>query len=370
MSVGRTTRAEIDLAAIEKNVAALKSLLQPTTALCAVIKADGYGHGAEAVGRAALKAGANCLAVSILDEALALRASGFTCNILILGHTPPYQSRLVAENQLTQTIFSQEQAEALDAAGAASGLKVKVHLKIDTGMGRLGVPPSAAGDFAKAVSQFPNLIIEGTFTHFSKADSQDKSYTLKQFEAFQSALGSIESRQIKIPLKHCANSAATLDLPQTHLDLVRVGISLYGLWPSIETTRPIELTPAMKFKTAISMLKTVPAGCLLSYGGTHTTKAETALATLPVGYADGWSRRLSNRAQVLVAGQKAKVVGQVCMDQCLIDVTNIKGLAQGDEVLLFGGPPLPAEEVAELLDTINYEVVCMVGKRVPRVYLG
>lgn len=368
--VGRWTRAEIDLAAVRRNAAAFKSLLRPGTALCAVVKADGYGHGAEAAARAALAAGADRLAVAILDEALSLRAAGFNGDILILGHTPPRQAALVAENGLTQTIFNLEQAEALAAAGDAAGLAVKVHLKIDTGMGRLGVTPAEAADFALNVGRHPNLSLEGVFTHFAQADSRDKTHARRQFSAFQSALDSIENQGLTIPIRHCANSAATLDLPETHLDMVRVGISLYGLWPSAETARPIELTPAMRLKTAIAQLKRVPAGMALSYGGAYVTSAETDIATLPVGYADGYSRRLSGRAQVLIGGRRAPVVGRICMDQCLVDVTGLPNLAEGDDVLLFGGPELPVEEVAAQLETINYEVVCMVGKRVPRVYAG
>ena len=369
-SAGRLTRAEIDLSAIERNVAAFKSLLRPGASLCAVVKADGYGHGAEAAARAALKAGADRLAVAIADEALSLRAAGFTEDLLILGHTPPWQARLVAENNLIQTIFNLEQAEALAQAAEAAGRRVRAHLKIDTGMGRLGVSPGEAADFAVNVGRHPGLVTEGVFTHFAQADSSDKTHARRQFAAFRGALDSIAGRGLSIPIKHCANSAATLDLPETHLDMVRVGISLYGLWPSPETSRPIELVPAMRLKTAIAQLKRVPAGMALSYGGTHVTTAETDLATLPVGYADGFPRRLSNRGQVLVGGRRAPIVGRVCMDQCLVDVTGLPSPAEGDEVLLFGGPELPAEEVAGLLGTINYELVCLVGKRVPRVYMG
>lgn len=369
-STGRLTRAEIDLAAIRRNAAAFKSLLRPGTALCAVVKADGYGHGAAAVARAALSAGADRLAVAILDEALALREAGFSGDILILGHTPLFQARLAAENGLTQTIFNLEQAEALSGAGEALGTRVKVHLKVDTGMGRLGVEPGAAADFAQSAARLRGLTVEGVFTHFAQADCRDKTSASKQFAAFSQALESIKGRGLSIPVRHCANSAATLDLPETHLDMVRVGISLYGLWPSAETTRPIELSPAMRFKTAVVMLKRVPAGTPLSYGGAYVATAEADIATLPVGYADGLSRRLSNRGRVFINGCYAPIVGRVCMDQCLVDVTGLPGPAEGDEALLFGGPELPAEEVAGLLDTINYEVVCMVGRRVPRVYLN
>ena len=369
-SVGRPTRAEIDLSAIRHNVKALKSLTRPGARFCAVVKADGYGHGAAQVAAEALSAGADFLAVAVLDEALILRAAGFTGPILILGYTPPQQAHLVAENGLSQTIFNLQQAEALSQAAEALGLLAKVHLKVDTGMGRLGVPPGQAADFAVGADRCRNLLIEGVFTHFATADSRDKTYALKQFAAFKEALSAIEGRGISIPIRHAANSAALLDLPETHLDMVRAGIALYGLWPSEETGRPIELKPAMRFKTVIAQLKEVPAGTALSYGCTYVTPAPARIATLPVGYADGWTRRLSGRARVLVGGRSAPLVGRICMDQCLADVSAIEGLREGDEVLLFGGPELPAEEPAALLETINYEITCMVHKRVPRVYLG
>lgn len=369
-SVGRPTRAEIDLSAIRHNVLALKSLVKPSVRFCAVVKADGYGHGAAPVAAEALRAGADYLAVAVLDEALSLRGAGFSGPLLVLGYTPPHQAALVAENGLTQTIYNTEQAEALSAAAAGLAVTVKAHLKVDTGMSRLGVTPGQAADFAQSVDRLPNLLVEGIYTHFAKADSRDKSSARRQLAAFNEALNSVAGRGLAIPIKHCANSAALIDLPEAHMDMVRAGISLYGLWPSDETEQPVSLKPALRLKTKIAMLKTVPAGTPVSYGWTWVADRESRLATLPVGYADGWTRMLSGKANVLVAGRKAPVVGRICMDQCMIDVTGIEGLSEGDDVLLFGGPELPVEEVAGQLETINYEIVCMVGKRVPRVYLG
>jgi len=369
-SIGRPTRAIIDLSAIWRNVLALKSLVSPSVMFCAVVKADGYGHGAIAVAAQAVKAGADYLAVAVLDEALTLRSAGFSGPILILGYTPPQQAILVAENGLTQTIYNLSQAEALDAAAHSLSVMVKVHLKVDTGMSRLGVTPGQAGDFAQGVDRLSNLLIEGVYTHLAQADSADKSSARQQLAAFNDALNSISARGLVIPIKHCANSAALLDMPESHLDMVRAGISLYGLWPSAETGRPIALSPAMRFMSKIAMLKKVPAGTPISYGRTYVTEKESTIATLPVGYADGWTRRLSGKAQVAVGGGRAPVVGRICMDQCMVDVTHIDGLSEGDDVLLFGGTELPAEEVAAEVDTINYELVCMVGKRVPRIYLG
>jgi len=369
MLTGRPTWAEIDLGAIGHNVRYFKTLLKPRTRLCAVVKADGYGHGAVAVARAALAAGADQLAVAILDEALILREAGFTEPILILGYTPPEAAPLVLANHLTQTIWDLDQGRALAAAASSSGGRAKAHLKIDTGMGRLGVSPAEAGPLAAALSRLSGLDLEGAFTHFARADDLDKTPALAQFAAFEKALQAIEGQGVALTARHAANSAATLDLPQTHLDMVRLGISLYGLVPSDECGGGAPLRPAMRFKTRVAFLKDVPAGTPLSYGGAYVTPGPARIATLPVGYADGWTRMLTGKAEVVVKGRKVKVVGRICMDQCLADVTGLEGLKTGDEVLLFGGPELPAEEVAARLGTINYEVVCLVGRRVPRLYL-
>lgn len=371
VSVGRPTWAEVDLSAIRRNILALKSHLKlPSTRFCAVVKADGYGHGAVAVASEAMRAGADYLAVSILDEALNLRAAGLTMPILILGPTPAAQAHLVTENGLTQTICNMDQARALSASSESQSLLARVHLKVDTGMGRLGVQPSEAADFAAAVEALPNLFVEGIYTHFATSDCRDKTYAGNQLSTFQASLAAVRERGLDIPIKHCANSAAFLDMPEAQMDMVRVGIVMYGLWPSEETGRPVDLTPAMRFKTRISMLKEVPAGTAISYGCTYVTDRPTVIATLPVGYADGWTRMLSGRAKVFVAGRKVPLVGRICMDQSMADVTGVAGLSEGDEVLLFGGPDLPVEEVAGALGTINYELICILSARVPRVYFG
>ena len=368
MLTGRPTRAEIDLGAIGHNVRHFKALLQPGTRLCAVVKADGYGHGATAVARAALAAGADHLAVAILDEALLLREAGFTEPILILGYTPPAASALVVASRLTQTVWTLDQGQALAAAALAQGRRAKVHLKIDTGMGRLGVFPAEAGPLAAALIRLPGLDLEGVFTHFAQADAFDKTSAGKQFAAFEETLSALNGQGVNPGLRHAANSAAALEMPRTHLDMIRLGISLYGLAPSDECGQAAPLRPAMRFKTRVAFLKDVPAGTPLSYGGVYVTPGPARIATLPVGYADGWSRRLTGRAEVVVRGRRVKLVGRICMDQCLADVTGLPDIEAGDEVLLFGGPELPAEEVAAHLDTITYEVVCLVGKRVPRLY--
>lgn len=365
----RSVWAEIDLGAIAHNVGQIRKMTANNAQICAVIKADAYGHGAIAVARTVLQAGADRLAVAIINEALALRQAGFRVPILILGYTPACQAAIVVEQDLTQTIFSIESAQALSGAAVAAGKIVNVHIKIDTGMGRIGIRPEDAGKFAAAVAALPGIRIEGVFSHFATADSRDKSFTYEQYKQFTAGLAYIEAKGIHIPIRHIANSAAILDFPHMHLDMVRPGIILYGLWPSDEMEQTIDLRPAMKFKAQVCFSKDMPAHAGISYGRTYITEQVSRIATLPVGYADGWSRLLANKTSVLVRGQRAPLVGRVCMDQCMIDVTHIPGVVPGDEVLLFGGVELPVEEIAEHMGTINYEIVCMIGKRVPRLYV-
>jgi alanine racemase len=369
----RPVWAEVNLGAIAHNIREIRKLIQPGTKLMAVVKADAYGHGAIPVARVALASGAQYLAVAILDEALALRREGITAPILILGHTPPEQACILVEYDLTQTVFSLEVARAISAAAETAGKIVRVHIKVDTGMGRIGVFPDEAPEFAEAISRLPGIFIEGVYTHMACADEQDKAYTRWQFDRFKEAVAGIEARGLTIPLKHVANSATTLDLPEMHLDMVRTGIVLYGLWPSHDVRRVIDLRPAMQLKTRVAYVKQVPAGTSISYGRKFTTNSPSIIATLPLGYADGWSRLLSNKAEVLIHGQRAPLVGRVCMDQCMVDVTRIPGVRPGDEVVLFGVQGeqfLPVEEVASHMGTINYEMVCLISKRVPRIYLN
>lgn len=366
----RLAWAEIDLGAIAHNMGQIKKITAKDTQICAVVKADAYGHGAVAVAQTVLQSGADRLAVAIINEALELRRSGFRVPILVLGETPVCQAALVVENDITQTIFSMDSAQALSGAAIAAGKLVNVHIKIDTGMGRIGVRPEDAGNFAAAVAALPGIKIEGVFSHFASSDSLDKTFTYQQYNQFTEALKYIKAKEIHIAIRHIANSAAILDLPNMHLDMVRAGIIMYGLWPSDEVGKKVELRPAMKFKTQIGLVKDMPSQASISYGRAYFTTQPSRIATLPVGYADGWSRLLANKAAVLVRGQRAPLVGRVCMDQCMIDVTHISDAGHGDEVLLFGGADLPVEEVAQCMGTINYEMVCMVGKRVPRLYLG
>ncbi|MDD4178846.1 MAG: alanine racemase [Candidatus Margulisbacteria bacterium] len=360
------TYAEINLGAVKHNISEIKRFISPAAKFMAVVKANAYGHGSVAVARAAGEAGADYLGVANLKEALELREAGILSPILILTESPTSVADEIIQHGLTQTIYSFAEAQALSAEAGKRGKISSVHVKIDTGMGRVGVLPSEAMAFIAKVSSLPNLKLEGVFTHFAKAEDPEDNFTADQFQKFQQ----IVSRLPKIALKHAANSAAALFHKDTHLDMVRVGLMMYGLYPLGNSRRLINLKPALSFKTRVAYLKKVPAGTPLSYGSTFVTQAETTVATIPVGYADGFSRRLSNHGHVLIRGKRFPVVGRVTMDLTVVNVGNNK-IEMGDEVVLIGeqnGQCISADEIAALEDTISYEVVCSIGKRVPRVY--
>lgn len=371
---GRPVWAEVDLGAIAHNVGELIRVKDPRAKLMAVVKANGYGHGAVPVARTALAAGAEWLGVAIVAEALELRRAGLTAPVLILGFTPPEQSEAVVAADISQTVDTVEAARALSEAATRLGRSAKVHLKVDTGMGRLGVTPDDDGlAVARAIADLPGLAMEGVFTHFATADAADKGYAHRQFSRFTEFLSRLEAAGLRFRIKHAANSAALIELPETHLDLVRAGIAIYGLYPSDEVERRVDLRPAMSVKARIAHLKEVPAGTGLSYGQTFVTGHASSVATLPIGYADGYPRSLSSRGIVLVRGRRAPVIGRVCMDQCLVDVTDVPGVGPGDEVVLLGrqgDEAVTADDLARLEGTINYEVVCAITARVPRVYRG
>lgn len=364
----RPAWVEIDLAAIRENIRQIKSLVKPGTKCCAVVKADGYGHGAIPVARSVVDAGADYLAVAILSEAMELRQAGFTVPILILGYTPAYQMPLVVAYNVQPTICNIETARALSAVAQKAGVTVKIHLKIDTGMGRIGILPNEAGEFIDQISHLPNLEIEGVFSHFAKADAMDKTFAYKQYDRFMTAFDTMAAHKVVPHIRHIAASAALVDMPETHCDMVRMGIIIYGAWPSAEVKHRISLRPAMKFKCQVAFVKEVPAGTPISYGCTYTTTQMSRIATLPVGYADGWNRLLSNKGEVLIHNRLAPVVGRICMDQCMVDVTNIPNVKVGDEVVLFGEKQVPIENVAAKVESIPYEVMCGISKRVPRIY--
>ena len=361
--------AEIDLAALEKNIREIKGCVKNGARFCAVVKADAYGHGAIAVARKAVEMGADYLAVAVTAEATELRRAGFTIPILILGGIQADEADTVVDNDITQAVFTMETAKALSAAAVRRNKKVRVHMAVDTGMGRIGVRPDEAGMFAAEVSALPNVELEGMFSHFALADARDKSYAKEQFTRFKTAMESVEAAGIKLKIRHIANSAAILEMPETHLDMVRAGVILYGLWPSDEVEQVISLQPVMKVKARITLVKEQPAGETVSYGRTWAPQKAALLATLPLGYADGYTRLYAGKAFVDLNGQKLPVVGRICMDQCMVDVTGAPDVKTGDTVTIMGAENLTADTLAAWLGTINYEVVCMMSPRLPRVYL-
>ncbi|MDW7650747.1 MAG: alanine racemase [Bacillota bacterium] len=370
----RPAWAEVDLSAIAHNVSQFRKHVSSQTRLMAIVKADGYGHGAVEVAREAVAAGISFLGVGMVEEAVQLRDSGLDTPILILGFTPKNYAPYLCEYNLTPTVFTPDEAEAFSQAAVKSGRTLNVHVKVDTGMGRVGCfPCEEADDFIMYVAGLPGLHVTGLYTHFASADHSDKGYAKWQFGRYMQLVRRLEERGMRIPVKHAANSAAAISMPETHLDLVRVGISLYGLYPSDEVSRDeICLRPAMSLKAQIIYVKDVPAGTSISYGSTYVAAEPSRIGTLPLGYGDGYRRGLSNRGQVLVRGQRVPVVGRVCMDQTLVNISGVEGAAAGDEVVLFGRQDhalLPVDEVARWLDTINYEVVTSISRRVPRIYL-
>lgn len=373
MSQTRPVWAEIDLDAIAHNMREIRKITASNAKVMAIVKADGYGHGAEKVAGIALQSGADRLGVAILDEALALREAGFQVPILVLGYTPEEQAETIVANGINQTVFNFSLAQALSHAGVKLGKKATIHLKLDTGMGRIGINPAEIVDFVKDLSSLPNLEVEGMFTHFAVADELDKTYTEGQFSKFMGAVKALEREGIRLPIYHVCNSAALIDLPHMHLDMVRPGIILYGLYPSSEVKKErIFLKPALSLKAKVGYIKKVGEGSSISYGRRYIAKEERSIATLPLGYADGLTRLLFAKGGALIKGKRAPLVGRVCMDQCMVDVSDILNVKDGEEAVLIGcqnGACISAEEVAQQIGTINYEVVCMISKRVPRVYL-
>ncbi|MBS7527982.1 alanine racemase [Fusibacter paucivorans] len=369
----RKTWAEIDIAKLIKNIEEVKRLTHPGALITAVVKANGYGHGATKVAKIFLDHGADRLAVAILDEAIELRKAGYSVPILILGFTPIEQLDEVVQYDLEQTIFSFESAQLLSNLAVVQKKQVKIHLKVDTGMGRIGFEPSENTiETIKRIAALPNIIIEGIFTHFAIADSTDKSYTNAQFKLFEQFFHQLNDQGIQIPIKHCANSAAIIDLPEYHLDMVRAGIMLYSVTPTKDMLRETYLEQVMTLKTKIAHIKTVEPGESISYGRTFTAHRKTRIATLPIGYADGYPRGLSNKGSVLVKGMKAPIVGRICMDQCMIDVTDIDDVHVDEEVVLFGQQGesfIAIDELAVTLGTINHEIICGINRRIPRLYI-
>lgn len=366
----RPTWAEIDLKAVEHNFKQVRKVSGRNIKVMAVVKANAYGHGTVEVSRVLERLGVDYLGVATTDEALRLRDHGIKAPILILGHVLPTEVKTAIERGITLTISSDELTSAIKKATSDGKKKARVHIKIDTGMGRIGVWHEEAMHFIKNLAGAGNIIVEGIYTHFSSV-GRDDFFTAYQFESFEKVLSKLESFDINIPLKHTANSIATVDMKHSHLNLVRPGLVIYGMYPKASFQKIINLKPAMALKTKIVFIKDTPPGRSISYGRTYVTQKHTKIATLPIGYADGYARSLSNKAEVLVRGRRAPVVGKVTMDQTMIDVGHIKDVKVGDEVVLIGRQgrdEIRAEKLARLAGTIAYETVCSISNRVPRIY--
>ncbi|HHW49366.1 MAG TPA: alanine racemase [Clostridiaceae bacterium] len=367
--------AEINLDNIAYNVQEIRRITNKNAEIMGVVKADAYGHGVMEVVQTLLDNGVSRLAVAMLDEAVQLRMHGVDVPILILGYTDPVNVEEIIKNDITQTVFSYDLAKVLSDAAVKLGKSAKIHIKIDTGMTRIGfIPCESAVKNIVAISKLPGIVIEGLFTHFASADEIDTSYTYMQFEKFMGLCGELDDAGVHIPIKHVCNSAAIVKFPEMHLDLVRPGIMLYGLYPSDDVDKKsIDLKPAMTLKAIVIQVKEVKKGTCISYGRTFVTNRTSKIATVPIGYADGYTRLLSNKGKVLVNGQLAPIVGRICMDQCMVDVTDLEGEVKvGDEVVLFGkqgNKEITVEDIASSIGTINYEVVSLIGRRIPRVYI-
>lgn len=365
--------AEINLDAIGNNIREIKSIIKQDTQLLAVVKADAYGHGAEEVSKVCLYNGADQLAVATCDEGVQIRQWSIQVPILILGNTVEGQLETVINYGLTQAIFRYETAKLMSDIAAKLGKTALVHIKIDTGMSRIGfLPTDESIAEIERIFALPNLKVTGIFTHFATADEKDKTFTNVQYKRFRYVTDTLNNKGYKDFIRHCANSGAILDMPDLQLDMVRAGIIIYGMYPSSEVTHPINLIPAMSLKSQISYVKYLEENVSVGYGRTYFTTHRTKVATVPIGYADGYSRAFSNKARVIVNGQYAPVIGNVCMDQMMIDVSDIADVKDGDSVIIMGSDgknTVSAEELASISNTINYEIVCNVGKRVPRVYI-
>ena len=367
----RPVWAEVNLDNIKFNLNQVKKNVPEETLIMAVVKADAYGHGVIPVAEAAVEAGADRLAVALPEEGQELREAGFELPIQILGEVLPGQVSILVNNELIPTISKIETVELLNKLAEEKGITKKVHVKVDTGMGRIGVFPDNAVDFIKEIMSFNNIEVEGLMTHFAKADEEDKEYTYNQWDQFQMVIDRLAEENIEIPIKQAANSATIIDLPHMALNMVRPGIMMYGLRPSHEVDQDFTLKPALSWKAKIVYLKEVPPGTGISYGATYITEDKAKIATIPMGYADGYSRLLSNKGEVLVNGQRAPIRGRVCMDQFMVEVTHIDDVEIGDEVVLIGkqgDAEFSATEMADIIGTINYEITCDITKRVPRIY--
>ena len=363
----RDAWAEINLSAVRHNLTEIRRHIQPSAKLCVVVKANAYGHGAVEVSKVAVEIGADFLAVATIEEGLQLRRAGFNLPILILSLIPYDAAEIAVENKLTATVSDFELAKKISAAAVKFDTQAKIHLKIETGMGRIGIFPDDAIDIAEKISKLPNIEIEGVFSHFADADSSDKSFTLQQLEIFKNTCDKISERGINIKIRHIAESAAILEIPAAHLDMVRAGVITYGMYPSEFVKHTIEFQPVMKLVAKVAYVKEIPAGTSIGYGREYIAAKHAKIATIPLGYADGYIRAYKG-FHVEINGKIAPIVGRVCMDQFMVDVSEIPNVEIGNEVILFGSEKISVDDAARHLNTINYEITCLVSNRVQRIF--
>ena len=370
---GTRAWAEVDLAAIVPNYGIVRGRVGTGRRVICAVKADAYGHGATPVSQALLSAGAEMLAVATVAEGAELRAAGIQAPILVLSATLPEQAQAMLEHDLRPVVCTVEFAQAMSAAAASRGVEAVVHVKVDTGMGRVGVPDDRAVPFVRGIAGLPALSIEGICTHFAVAGRADKSYTLGQLERYTRVVDALDRVGVHIPVRHTANSAAILDIPTSHFNAVRPGMVLYGCYGSPQESRTPSLREALTLKARVTFIKDVPIGTSISYGRTFVTERPSRIATLPIGYGDGFDRRFSNNTDVLLHGRRAPLVGRVCMDQCMVDVTDLPGVQVGDEAVLYGRQEqecISIEDAARQANSIPHVILCNIGRRVPRVYVG
>ncbi|HIU48261.1 MAG TPA: alanine racemase [Candidatus Avimonoglobus intestinipullorum] len=373
MGMNSRTWAEINLDALAHNMQNIRAATDKNAMVMAVVKADAYGHGVLECAKVLLENGADRLAVSCMDEAIQLRRAGFSVPVLILGALFEDEADDAVKYDITPTVFSKASAKLLSDAAVKQGKTAKAHIKIDTGMARIGyvagIDDAAVVAEILEIAALPNLELEGIFTHFATADERQEDYTRLQFARFMKLCNMLEEAGLYIPVRHAANSAAVMMYPEMHLDMVRPGIILYGFYPSEEVDRTrLALEKVMTVKSRVTMVKQLGKEHGVSYGKEYITSRDTKIATVPIGYADGYTRLLKNKAKMIANGKIVPVIGRICMDQCMIDVTSVHNISTGDEVIIFGTDTITADDLAKMLGTISYEIICMIAKRIPRVY--
>ena len=370
----KRTWAEVDLDAIAHNMREIRKITNPNAQIMAVVKADAYGHGFMETARTLLENGADRLAVAVLQEGKQLRSRGVDVPVLILGASSAEDAEDLINFDITPNVFDYEFAKALSYEAEKKEKVTKIHIKLDTGMTRIGFVADDSDnknivDEIIKISKLPYIEIEGIFSHFSTSDEYDEAYTRMQFRRFMNVVDGLEEQGLHIPIKHICNSAGIMMYPEMHLDMVRPGVILYGMYPSNEVDKSrLTLIPAMTLKSRITLVKSVDEGRGVSYGKEYITDRTTKIATVPIGYADGYLRKIAQNGVMMVNGVKTPIIGRICMDQCMIDVTNVHNIDKGDEAVIFGKEDITIDSLAEWLDTINYEVACVIGKRIPRIY--